>query len=187
MYAKKPMHLRWELYPVPHEAPEKVKHGGSYFEELDWWKKKSSFNLLGEMSFMVPEMLFLKALHEHNRTLWYRSFPFHFGLYLMMGACGFVLLAALLSLFAPALTAGPLGLALHWVYTILGVAGAALALVGALLLLINRLTDETMKVYSTPGDVFNLLFFLLAFGLLVLGYALRPEAAQARWISSAAS
>lgn len=175
MYAKKPLHLRWELYPVPHEAPHRVKHGGSYFEELDWWKNRGSFNLLGEVSFMVPEMLFLKALHEHNRRLWYRSFPFHFGLYLMMGACGFVLGAALLSLVAPGLASGPLGLALHWVYTVLGVAGAALAIVGALLLLVNRLTDETMKVYSTPGDVFNLLFFLVAFGLLVAGYALRPE------------
>ena len=175
MYAKKPIHLRWELYPVPHEAPEKVKHGGSYFEELDWWKKKSSFNLMGEMSFMVPEMLFLKALHEHNRKLWYRSFPFHFGLYLMMGACALVLLAALLSLFAPALMAGAVGLAFHWGYTGLGVAGASLALIGAVLLLINRLADDTMKVYSTPGDIFNLVFFLVAFGLLVAGYALRPE------------
>lgn len=175
MYAKKPIHLRWELYPVPHEAPHRVKHGGSYFEELDWWNNRGSFNLLGEVRFMVPEMLFLKALHEHNRKLWYRSFPFHFGLYLMMGACGLVLLAALLSLFAPGLMAGSLGLAFHWGYMAVGVAGAALAILGAALLLINRLTDETMKVYSTPGDVFNLLFFLVAFGLLAAGYLLRPE------------
>jgi hypothetical protein len=32
-YARAPIHLRWELYPVPHETPERVKHGGSYFEE----------------------------------------------------------------------------------------------------------------------------------------------------------
>ncbi|MGC8763094.1 MAG: hypothetical protein ACP5VN_05590 [Acidobacteriota bacterium] len=69
LYARQPIHLRWELYPVPHEHPERVKHGGSYFEELDWWKKPPSFNLLGELSFMVPEMLFLKALHEFNRKL----------------------------------------------------------------------------------------------------------------------
>ena len=29
-YLKKPMHLRWEIYPVAHEAPERLKHGGSY-------------------------------------------------------------------------------------------------------------------------------------------------------------
>ena len=34
-YARAPMHLRWELYPVPHEKGR--DHGGSYFEETDWW------------------------------------------------------------------------------------------------------------------------------------------------------
>jgi hypothetical protein len=29
---------------------------------------------------MVPEILFLVALRAHNRQLWTRSFPFHFGL-----------------------------------------------------------------------------------------------------------
>ena len=33
--ARMPMHLRWELYPVPHEIGH--KYGGSYYEELDWW------------------------------------------------------------------------------------------------------------------------------------------------------
>ena len=32
---------------------------------------------------MVPEMLFLHGLRTFNRSLWYRSFPFHFGLYLL--------------------------------------------------------------------------------------------------------
>jgi hypothetical protein len=26
-YAKLPVHLRWELYPVPHEEPSRVAHG----------------------------------------------------------------------------------------------------------------------------------------------------------------
>jgi nitrate reductase gamma subunit len=173
MYARTPLHLRWELYPVPHEDPKRVKHGGSYFEEKDWWTKPAKFNLMGEMSFMVPEMLFLKALHEFNRKLWLRSFPFHFGLYLLMGTCGLVLAAALLGIFAPALAAGTLGLALHWLYTVVGVIGVALAIVGAIGLLHRRLTDEKLKTYTTPGDLFNLIFFLVAFGVLAAGYATR--------------
>lgn len=173
LYARQPIHLRWELYPVPHEHPERVKHGGSYFEEVDWWKKPPSFNLLGELSFMVPEMLFLKALHEFNRKLWYRSFPFHFGLYLMMGTVGLVLLAALLALFAPALMAGPLGTGLHLLYTATGAVGVLLAMAGALLLLHRRLTDPVLKIYTTPGDIFNLLFFLVAFGVLAAGYLVK--------------
>ena len=34
-----PLHLRWELAPVPHEKGRN-KYGGSYFEEYEWWNKK---------------------------------------------------------------------------------------------------------------------------------------------------
>jgi nitrate reductase gamma subunit len=173
LYARQPIHLRWELYPVPHEADHRVQHGGSYFEETDWWTKPAQFNLMGELSFMVPEMLFLKALHEFNRKLWYRSFPFHFGLYLMMGTVGFIFLAALVGIFFPSVLAGPAGTALHWIYTLLGGAGVALALLGALLLLHRRLTDPALKTYTTAGDIFNLGFFLVAFGVLAAGYLLK--------------
>jgi len=170
LYARQPIHLRWELYPVPHEAVHRVKHGGSYFEESDWWTKPAHFNLWGELSFMVPEMLFLKALHEFNRKLWYRSFPFHFGLYLLMGTVGLVFFTALLGIFFPASLGGPVGTALHWSCVILGGAGVALSMVGALLLLHRRLTDPALKTYTTAGDLFNLAFFLVAFGVLSAGY-----------------
>ena len=35
-YFRMPLHVRWELYPVPHEKGR--EYGGSYFEELNWWK-----------------------------------------------------------------------------------------------------------------------------------------------------
>ena len=41
------MHVRWELYPVPHEA-QKAHYGGSYLEESEWWKKPREVSLLGE-------------------------------------------------------------------------------------------------------------------------------------------
>jgi nitrate reductase gamma subunit len=34
IYARAPIHLRWELYPVPHEDPARVAYGGSRFEEV---------------------------------------------------------------------------------------------------------------------------------------------------------
>lgn len=57
-YARAPVHLRWELYPVP-EGPS------------------------GQLKVMIPEILLLKGLREANRALWRRSFPFHLGLYLL--------------------------------------------------------------------------------------------------------
>ena len=172
-YARQPIHLRWELYPVPHEDPRRVDHGGSYFEEVDWWTRPRGFNLLGELRFMVPEMLFMKGLWEFNRALWMRSFPFHLGLYLLIGTGGLVVAAALLDLAVPGLMASPLGLGLHWIYTISGLSGVIVSICGAVALLHRRLTAKDLRPYTTPGDIFNLSAFIGALGLLLAGFLLR--------------
>ena len=77
MWAKMPMHMRWELYPVAHEGGGKAAYGGSYLEESEWWTRDREVSLIGELKVMVPEIVFLVALREHNRKLWLRSFPFH--------------------------------------------------------------------------------------------------------------
>jgi nitrate reductase gamma subunit len=173
-YARAPYHLRWELYPVPHEETARAEHGGSYFEVTNWWEKPISFNLLGELKSMVPEMLFQKALWEFNRTLWFLSFPFHFGLYLLVGSTGLLGVRALLALWAPRLVSGETGIVLHYACAVGWLGGAALAAVGALSLLVRRLTDEDLKTYTTAGDLFNLLFFIVTLGCLVAGYLFRP-------------
>ena len=172
-YARMPVHLRWELYPVPHEDATRVKHGGSYFETTDWWTQPTHFNLWGELKVMVPEMLFLKGLWEFNRKMWFRSFPFHFGLYLLIGASGLVTFCALLGLGAPEVAAGALGPMLHYLAMCTGLLGSGLCLLGAVGLLIRRLSDEELKTYTTKGDIFNLLFFVVAIGLLLFGYVFR--------------
>ena len=176
-YARAPLHLRWELYPVPHEAADRAAYGGSYFEESNWWTKPSHFNLRGELAAMFAEMLFLKALREFNLRLWWRSFPFHFGLYLLIATAVFVLAAAVATVFTPAVMAGALGEMIRLLYRLTGIAGLALTLVGAAGLLHRRLTDNDLKTYTTPGDLFNLGLFIVALGLLAAGYAFRPVGA----------
>jgi nitrate reductase gamma subunit len=177
LYARAPLHLRWELYPVPHEETRRAEHGGSYFEELDWWIKPAQFNLLGELKAMAAEIVFLKGLWEFNRKLWWRSFPFHFGLYLLIAAVLLLLLSALLLIIAPGWMVGALGTSLHWLYTLTGLAGAGLAVMGALGLLYRRLTDQQLKTYTTPGDILNLAFFIVTIGVLAAGYLFRGPAA----------
>lgn len=172
-YARLPAHLRWELYPVPHEEPEKARHGGSYFEDKDWWTRRRHYNLAGELKVMVPEMLFLKALWEFNRGLWRRSFLFHFGLYLLGGTGALLGIASLGRLLAPDVMTGTLLGGFHAVYTATGACGAVMAMAGAAGLLHRRLTHPDLKNYTTPGDLFNLAFFLVTFGLLAAGYLLR--------------
>ncbi len=172
-YARYPIHLRWELYPVPHEDPQRVAHGGSYFEQVNWWTGPRRFTLFGEVRFMVPEMLFMKGLWEFNRAMWMRSFPFHFGLYLLIGSVGLVGVTAVLGLLAPGMVAGALGMGLHWLYTVTGFSGMVLAICGAGALLLRRLTAEDLKTYTTAGDLFNLWAFILALGLLLAGFLVR--------------
>jgi nitrate reductase gamma subunit len=176
-YARAPLHLRWELYPVPHEAPDRAAHGGSYFETLDWWTHASHFNLMGELRAMLSEMLFLKALREFNVKLWWRSFPFHFGLYLLIGAGVLVLGGAATTLLAPAALAGAAGASLSVLIRVVGGAGLVLAIVGALGLLHRRLTDDDLRPYTTAGDLFNLAAFIGVLGLLGAGLLLRPAGA----------
>ncbi len=97
-YASMPRHLRWEIYPLPHEPPERVAHGGSYFEDVDWWTRPRKFHLGGELKMMLPEMLLLRGLWDFNRRVWWRSFPFHFGLYLVIGSGVLVAVRATLPL-----------------------------------------------------------------------------------------
>ena len=166
-YARTPIHLRWELYPVPHEEPSRAAHGGSYFEDRDWWTKPRRFSLTGELRVMIPEMLFLKGLWEFNRRLWYSSFPFHFGLYLAITSAVLVAISATLGVFAPAVTSGGFGLFLTAVYRWAGLVGAILTVVGAAALLFRRTRNEELKNYTTAADIFNLLFFIVTFAVLL--------------------
>ncbi len=163
-----PLHVRWEVYPVAHEG-ERAKHGGSFMEQLDWWKKERHVDKVAELKAMVPEILFLVALKEHNPRLWLVSFPFHFGIYTLAGGAAFIIAGAIFQ----AVTGTPLdpgmssvpGTILYWGAAALWAGGIALAMAGGLGLLIRRLTDEDLKPYTTFGHIFNLLLFIAALGI----------------------
>lgn len=168
MWLRMPIHVRWELYPVAHEG-KKASYGGSYLEESEWWKKPRHFSVLGELKVMIPEILFLVALKEHNRRMWTRSFPFHFGLYLVIGATVFMTMEAVVLLFNPDLISGTLVRVLDSGILIFGIGGLVLGLVGAVGLLHRRLTVWELKEFSAPADYFNLALFVLIFGVSIIG------------------
>jgi nitrate reductase gamma subunit len=61
--ATMPIHVRWELYPIPHGMVEKT-------------------------FYMVSEVLRLEGVRKNNRALWLWSWLFHVSLYLLIGlAC----------------------------------------------------------------------------------------------------
>jgi len=169
-YRRNPQHLRWELYPVPHEGGGRAGYGGSYLEEVDWWTKPRESSRIGELSVMVPEMLFLKALWEHNRSLWLVSFPFHFGLYLTFGLVVLLVIGAGAQLAGMSADSGLLGLVVG-TSTILGPIAFVLTLLGGLGLLVRRLSDADLRNYASPEHRFNLVLFLATMGVAMLTWA----------------
>ena len=160
-----PIHLRWEIYPVQHETTDKLAHGGSYMEELNWWEKRHRGSWLNEMKYMVPEILFIRGLWKENRGLWWVSFPFHFGLYLMIVTFGLMVLHALVILWGgntvPA--GGAIRTLLHGFIVFTGWTGLVLGGIGSVGTFCRRLADPELREYSSFADYFNILFILIFF------------------------
>jgi nitrate reductase gamma subunit len=157
--ARMPVHLRWELSPVPHEKG-KSAYGGSYLEEVDWWTKPREKDLVNEITYMGKEILFLKALWEHNRKLWWFSFPFHFGLYLLIGGAGLLALGGVGAFFG---IRGPgFGILTTGLPVLAGI-GYALGMLGALGLFVTRLSSDEMRNSTAPVSFINLLVLLAMF------------------------
>ncbi|OGQ93629.1 MAG: hypothetical protein A2284_10205 [Deltaproteobacteria bacterium RIFOXYA12_FULL_61_11] len=157
VYLSTPLHLRWELYPVAHEGGKRAGYGGSYLEEVDWWTKPRHTNIFNEIKAMALEILFLRGVWEHNRSLWYRSFPFHFGLYLVLAWLALLVIGAFLQMFGfdPA-GDGALATLLRVKTTFCGVFGFLLTMIGSAGLFFRRYLDEDLRNYSSSADFFNL-------------------------------
>jgi nitrate reductase gamma subunit len=142
-YARMPESLRWELYPLPK-------------------------TLAGQMAFTLAEVLLLRGVWLHNRRLWFRSYPFHLGIY----SCAASVAALLLGVEAVASAAA--------------FAGLGLLVAGSAALLVMRLTDPALRDYTAPADLFNLSFFLVSSGLLLGGILMDASspAATARAIAA---
>lgn len=160
-----PVHVRWEIYPVQHETTDRLAHGGSYMEGLNWWEKKRESSLLNEMKYMVPEILFIRGLWKENRGLWWVSFPFHFGLYLMIATFGLLLLHAALTLWgSPVFAEGSSARSLlSGLIVCTGWVGMILGNIGSIGIFCRRYTDPELRNYSSLSDYFNILFILLFF------------------------
>lgn len=154
-----PVHLRWELSPVPHEKG-KGSYGGSYLEEVDWWTKPREKDLMSEVLYMGKEILFLKALWEHKRRLWWFSFPFHFGLYILTVAAGILVVAGIASGLGAVSPGGEL---LARGLPVLAGVGYGLGLVGSAGLFYKRLSDQGMKNSTSPMTFVNLLVLMAMF------------------------
>ncbi|MGD8413288.1 MAG: respiratory nitrate reductase subunit gamma [Candidatus Latescibacterota bacterium] len=169
--ATMPVHLRWDLYPIPHEKG-KAEYGGSYYEEIDWWTKPAKVSLSNELKEMTKEIVFIQSMYHNNRRLWVSSFPFHFGLYLSIVFVLLVFFGGFLTVLGVDVSAGSanvLGRIVHYITMPFGIVGSILGALGALGLFFTRLARTELRRTSIWTDYFNLLllFAVFASGLVV--------------------
>ena len=169
--ATMPMHLRWDLYPIPHEKG-KAEYGGSYYEEVDWWTKPAKVSLSNELKEMSKEIIFIQSMYHNNRRLWIFSFPFHFGLYLSIVFVLLMFFGGLLTVLGVTVSAessNVIGRIVHYVTVPFGIVGAVLGALGALGLFFSRMARTELRRTSVWTDYFNLilLFAVFASGLVV--------------------
>lgn len=159
-YSRMPIHLRWELYPVAHEVGH--ESGGSYLEGLDWRDKTPRRSLLGELKYMAREGLVFEKCYRNNRGLWYFTYPFHMGLFLLIIWLGLLLMGSFMMIAGVSLSepANTLARVVNYLTLVVGIPGFILGTFGCGGLLIKRLTDENLKPYTAPADYFNLSFIL---------------------------
>lgn len=164
--ASMPMGLRWEVYPIPHEAREKRGYGGSYMEETDWAAKHEHKSLRAEVTeSLLPEaieigteILTMKKVRAHNRYgIWIFSVFLHWGIYLFIGWTLLLILESLVG-----------GAFLNAIVGPVGIIASLLGIIGALGLIVRRATSPDLAPYTAPVDYFNLAFLgaIFVFGLV---------------------
>ncbi len=146
--ATMPLNLRWEVYPVPHEAKEKRGYGGSYMEDVDWSKKPRAVSIVPEFVEMGAEIFALKKVKTYNvYGIWVFSMAMHWGIYLYLGWLLLLVIGNLIPLSA-----------LDILTTVVGLASFILGTFGSLALVVKRMTNADLHLYTAPIDYFNLLF-----------------------------
>ena len=65
--ARMPVHLRWELYPVAHEA--KSQYGVSYYEGLEQWRKQRRKTVLKGTLYLLKEYFCMEKIKHLAKNI----------------------------------------------------------------------------------------------------------------------
>jgi nitrate reductase gamma subunit len=149
-----PVHLRWELAPIPHEKG-KGRYGGSYLEEFEWWHRPRQRSRIAPVIYMAREIFLLKGVWEHNRALWPFSFSFHTGIYLLVVTLFLHVVNALFII-----TGVPLSILNVFldITSVFSVAGYIIGSLGTIGLIFKRALDSNLKPFNTFPTYFRLVF-----------------------------
>lgn len=182
--ARLPIHLRWELAPIPHEKG-KGRYGGSYLEDYEWWKEARKRSLTAPLFFMAGEILLFKGVWRRNRSLWPFSFALHWGSYLFILAFLVELASAILFSGGP----GPESSLLLAIASPLALCGDLIGTFGVIGLILKRILDSGFRWSNSLGALLNLLVLgaLFVSGLFAWSLSADPAAAASLLIKAVVS
>jgi len=161
-YQEMPRHLRWDLYPIPHLGAE-----GSKYQKLDFHNKVPFFSKADEGKYLGLEMVFIKKAFVNNFRLWLGSWPLHMGIYLGAFWLVLLMLGAIIEINGIQINGAAtlsLGWAVKWMTIFVGIASFGAGLLGTIILLWLRYTDEELRYMADFVTYINLFLMLLVFG-----------------------
>ncbi len=172
-YAQMPVHLRWELYPLPHEQGS--KYGGSYLEEPEWWTKPRRKSLIRDILFIIKDYLFFTQYFRLNKGYWSVLYLWHVGFYLIVAFHVLVAIGALamiggIDVYGGSGNVG--GKILYYLTLITGIAGFSLGCLGSIGVLTRRLVDSDLRLFASAKNYFSYVFYFAVFlsGMVAWGF-----------------
>ena len=171
-YAKMPVHLRWELYPVPHE--EGHKYGGSYLQESEWWKKHPRKSMMRDIIFIIKDYLTFAQYFKLNRGYWSVLYLWHAGFYLIVLFHGLVAIGALAMIGGIDISGVSANIGVRVLYYLTlaaGIAGFGLGCLGSIGVFIRRLVDPDLRLFASAKNFFSYIFYLAVFASGLIAWA----------------
>jgi nitrate reductase gamma subunit len=171
---RKPVHLRWELAPIPHERG-RAKYGGSYLEEYEWWRKPRRHSRIAPIKYMLQEIFLMRGIWKNNRSLWPFSSLLHAGIYLFVIT---LFLNGVNAVFI--ITGAPTQIigVFQNITSALALAGYLTGGLGAISLILKRRLDANYRPFTTPAMYFKLGFLAAVFISGIGAWAATPAYAS---------
>jgi nitrate reductase gamma subunit len=168
-YARMPVHLRWELYPLAGEKGRPL--GGSYLEDREWWSSpREEHSFFNEIKFMGEELLYFKEYRRLNPSYWYYVFPFHIGAFTFLVFIAALIVDALTQIggIQVAAAGNVWGVFLFYATTVVGGIALVFGTLGGVALMVRRIFNKDLRPYTRRIEYFNLVLVLALFltGLL---------------------
>jgi len=167
-----PVHLRWELAPLPCNT-DRIKHHTSHLEEFEWWRKPRKKARIPQLIYMAHEIFLFKGVWKNNRPLWPFSFSLHIGIFLFILALALYLINAVLIITTAPRTLQQVFQDITAIVTAIGFIAGSLGAIG---LTVKRFFEAGLRNFSSFSTFFRLIFLAAVFVsggiamLVVTGY-----------------